>query len=157
MNSLPAPHLSSDSGVGNLPTSQMSYCSFLLYPIFHVPNYPQVTSTLTEARSLPLTPIGDLLSLNWFPERLSPERLITTSIKEPLRALLLCRRLAGRNVAETCLILKWEWSMSPSRCRFPIQGVERSLPLSLVKGNGINTGSWAGRESFICSTCFYSI
>lgn len=77
--------------------------------------------------------------------------------KERLRALPLCRRLAGRNVVATCLILKWEWSMSPSRCRFSIQGVERSLRLSLVKGSGITAGSWEGRESCICSACFYSI
>lgn len=70
---------SSSSEVGNLPTSQACEmrCSFLSSCL----QLPSGGSTFTAANPLPVTPIGDLLNLNWFPKRLSPERLMTTSIK----------------------------------------------------------------------------
>lgn len=60
-------------------------CVIVLFRLFvsYLP-CPELSSgdgAFTEAHLLPLTPIGDLLNLNWFPKRLSPERLITTSIK----------------------------------------------------------------------------
>lgn len=103
------------------------------YCILHVPNYPQVMVYSLKPPSTHL-PYRRLVKSKLVPKETSSWKAYHNVNKElPYASLLLCGCRADRSVAQTCLILMWKWSMSPTHSYN--SEMVRSLLFSPVKGS----------------------